>query len=288
MIQEIEEMQGFRFYLLQSKEFAALIDEFDRSVFDIIVKVGKYIKSRQGDDIEIEQKEKKDFVSEVDKISGKAITDALRRLKPGLHIVEEEQGVIEGRGMRAYVDPLDGTTNFIYGLSDYGVSIALAGELIERAYIYLPAYNELFFAKLDAGAFLISTINYAVRELRVKEADKIDDCLAFLSRSQIIDEALGKIFDKLSSSLRKHSVATARCYGTGVVGACRAAQSGKAVFLQPKSEDVQCAIILLMQEAGLKVCDFDGNPAAPESKNLVACSEQLYKEVRKKILGKGG
>jgi myo-inositol-1(or 4)-monophosphatase len=53
------------------------------------------------------------------------------------------------------IDPLDGTYNYIYGFPNFGVSIALAkGEKVQLGVIYLPHFNDIYFAERGLGAFL--------------------------------------------------------------------------------------------------------------------------------------
>src|SRR5205807_1115234 len=53
------------------------------------------------------------------------------------------------------VDPLDGTTNFLHGIPQFAVSIALQREdTIVAGVIYNPANDELYTAERGKGAFL--------------------------------------------------------------------------------------------------------------------------------------
>jgi myo-inositol-1(or 4)-monophosphatase len=66
-----------------------------------------------------------DMVSQVDREAERVIVDRLRRERPADAILAEEGSALEGTsGVRWVVDPLDGTTNFVYGYPAYAVSVA--------------------------------------------------------------------------------------------------------------------------------------------------------------------
>ena len=80
------------------------------------------------DRLTITVKGPKDFVSEVDRAAEAAIVDTLHAAYPD-HAILAEEGTAKGRNADAehvwIIDPLDGTTNFLHGLPQYCVSIAL-------------------------------------------------------------------------------------------------------------------------------------------------------------------
>lgn len=80
------------------------------------------------DVISVNEKDAKDYVTEVDRAAEQTIVAALRKAYPTHAIMGEEGGFIEGSGEGAdylwVIDPLDGTTNFIHGVPHFAVSIA--------------------------------------------------------------------------------------------------------------------------------------------------------------------
>ncbi len=53
------------------------------------------------------------------------------------------------------IDPLDGTTNFIHGMPQYAVSIALAKNgVVDQAVVFDPQPQRVLTASKGAGAFL--------------------------------------------------------------------------------------------------------------------------------------
>jgi len=95
-----------------------------------------------------------DMVSEVDRAAEELIVNHLRSARPHDAIVGEEGANDHGTsGVRWVVDPIDGTTNFLYGLHGFSVSIAaeLDGTTVAGV-VHIPMHHETFTAALGHGA----------------------------------------------------------------------------------------------------------------------------------------
>ena len=95
-----------------------------------------------------------DMVTEMDRASEALIEDLLLGARPDDGILGEEGASRSGTsGVRWVVDPLDGTTNYLYGFPGFNVSIAaeLDGEVVAGA-VYDVVRDELFSAHLAGGA----------------------------------------------------------------------------------------------------------------------------------------
>jgi myo-inositol-1(or 4)-monophosphatase len=128
------------------------------SVIVLAVKTGLFLKSMLGKISEgmIETKGQMDFVTEVDKKSEKLILDELELILPEAGFIAEE-GTYTRRGTlyNWIVDPLDGTTNFIHGVSPFSISIALMeNEELVIGVIYDPIREECFSACKNGPAIL--------------------------------------------------------------------------------------------------------------------------------------
>ncbi len=97
-----------------------------------------------------------DVVSEADFASQDFIINELSRSFPGVKVICEENYSEENflDGDVFLVDPLDGSLNYVHGYTFYSVSIArLENGRVVEGVVYLPEYNEIFYAELSAGAF---------------------------------------------------------------------------------------------------------------------------------------
>src|SRR6218665_1232881 len=121
------------------------------------------------DALNVVQKERMDYASEVDADAEKAIVKELRRAYPDYGVLGEEGGHQPGRQGRLQwvIDPLDGTSNSLRGFPHYCVSIALVdnGEPTD-AVIFDPLRNELFTASRGGGAVL--------NDRKIRVADRKD------------------------------------------------------------------------------------------------------------------
>ena len=97
-----------------------------------------------------------DLVSDADRAADTLVVGRIRSAFPTDAIVSEEGGRVEGRSDRTwYVDPLDGTINYLYGMPHWSVSIACAdADGAVAGVVYDPVRDELFSAGRGAGATL--------------------------------------------------------------------------------------------------------------------------------------
>jgi len=117
---------------------------------------GKILLDGFGKIKRVDTKGIRDLVSNVDIASEKKIIETIKTRYPDHNILcEESDSHITNSDYKWIIDPLDGTHNYIYGLSTYGVSIALEykGELV-LGVIYVPYSNEMFWAERGKGAYL--------------------------------------------------------------------------------------------------------------------------------------
>jgi myo-inositol-1(or 4)-monophosphatase len=96
------------------------------------------------------------MVSDADRAAEEAIVALLRRERPDDALVAEEGASASGgSGRRWVVDPLDGTTNFLYGIPQWAVSVAVEDEDGGLAgVVFAPVAGELFRAERGGGAEL--------------------------------------------------------------------------------------------------------------------------------------
>ncbi|MCF8370900.1 MAG: inositol monophosphatase [Bacteroidales bacterium] len=121
----------------------------------------------------VETKGLHDFVSYVDKEAEKNLVEELKKIVPEAgFIVEEGTETKQGEHFNWIVDPLDGTTNFIHGLSPFAISIALMeGDEIVVGVVYEVSLDECFYAWNGSTAFLNG------KQIKVSEAKAVKDSL---------------------------------------------------------------------------------------------------------------
>lgn len=96
-----------------------------------------------------------DMVTEMDRASERLIASALRAARPDDAVLGEEGTSSSGStGVRWVVDPLDGTTNYLYGFPTWAVSIAaeVDGSAVVGV-VHDPVHGETFTAVRGEGAW---------------------------------------------------------------------------------------------------------------------------------------
>lgn len=122
-------------------------------------KAARAIKRDFGEveNLQVSRKGPSDFVTQVDIKSERILRDELSRTRPHYGFVMEESGVVEGldKTHRWFVDPLDGTTNFLHGVPHFAISVGLEreGHLVAGV-VYNPITDDLFTAEKGRGAWL--------------------------------------------------------------------------------------------------------------------------------------
>ena len=97
-----------------------------------------------------------DVVSEADLAAERAIRALIAERRPGDAVLGEEGGETqEGEGLRWIVDPLDGTVNFLFGLPQWCVSVAVHDDEGGLAgVVFDPLRDELFAGERGGDATL--------------------------------------------------------------------------------------------------------------------------------------
>lgn len=97
-----------------------------------------------------------DPVTEADRVAEAIVVDGIAAARPDDAIIGEEGTERAGTsGLAWHVDPIDGTTNYLYGIPAYSVSVAVAaGGSMLCGTVFNPVSGELFEATRGAGATL--------------------------------------------------------------------------------------------------------------------------------------
>ena len=241
-------------------------------------KAGKSLSRDFGEvqNLQVSVKGPSDYVSQADRKAEKIVKDELLKARPTYGFVGEESDEIKGTdgAHRWIVDPLDGTTNFLHGIPQFAVSIALErnGEIV-AAVVFNPATDELYTAEKGGGAFLND------RRLRVAARKELSDAVVICGVPHLGRGNHGKFLVELrhvmgevagvrrfgSASLDLAYIAAGRCDGFWEVGLA--------------AWDI-AAGILLIKEAGGWVSDFDGKTNMLETGSVVAGNEYIHKALQ--------
>lgn len=110
-------------------------------------------KMRSPEKLKIEEKGFNDYVSDADRAAEQAVIATVQKHYPGHAFLAEESGVTGDSDHVWIIDPLDGTTNYLYGFPGFNVSIAAdIDDLVVASAVYDVVRDELFSAHLGGGA----------------------------------------------------------------------------------------------------------------------------------------
>ncbi|HMG66502.1 MAG TPA: inositol monophosphatase family protein [Chitinophagaceae bacterium] len=214
------------------------------------------------------------LVTEADHASERAILDVIRKEFPGHYILSEEVGkIVQDSKYKWIIDPIDGTVNFAHGIPLCCVSIAIEyeGEIILAA-VYNPILNELFFAEKGKGALLND------KKIQVSEKKEIaTSCLVTGFPYTYLDMPNGplQIFEKL---IRKGI--PVRRLGSAATDLCWVAAGRFDGFYEHKLEAWDSAGgYLIVEEAGGKVTDFNGDKFSPYQPHVLATNGKIHDEM---------
>lgn len=132
--------------------------EFERAACEAAREAGKVLMRsfRRAQGFEIETKGLHDFVTEADHAAEEAAVGHIKARFPDHRVMSEEGAPrTAAASFRWVIDPLDGTTNFIHGVTPFSVSVALEHEasLLAGA-VHDPYHDETFHAVRGGGAKL--------------------------------------------------------------------------------------------------------------------------------------
>lgn len=134
------------------------LEQIGNKACGIVLTVGQFIReqSYKIHEIKVEEKEVNSLVSYVDKSAEQQLVNELGKLVPDAgFLTEEDTEDITGKAYEWIIDPLDGTTNFLYGIPVFSISVALRHEeQLVLGIVYEISRDELFYAHKDSRTFL--------------------------------------------------------------------------------------------------------------------------------------
>ena len=214
------------------------------------IEAGSVILNYYNADYEIQEKGYHNPVTTADHEADTRLKEILLNARPDYGWLSEE--TVDSRERlekeRVWVvDPLDGTKEFIEGVPHFVVSIALVENGQPTiGILYNPVTGETFTAKQDEGAYLNGEPIHCIAK------EKMSEMVILNSRSETrrgLWEPYAGVFGELRGI---GSVA----YKLGLTAA---GQADIFASLRPKNEWDICAGTCIIQEAGGKVIDLNGN-----------------------------
>ena len=228
-------------------------------------------------DLRVEAKPDRTFVTEVDRAIEVMIRERLADAFPDHGIVGEEYGVESaGAAVRWYVDPIDGTHNFIRGVPLFGTLLAVErdGEL-QAGVLSAPALRERWWAHRGGGAWARHLGSEAPERIRVSGVTAVADA-QFLYGSGHDIESSGRapgFRGLLGRVWRERGFGDFWGYALIAEGA---AEAMVEVDLSPWDA---AAPFILVEEAGGRATDLEGRRRI-DSRTFLSSNGRLHDEIR--------
>jgi myo-inositol-1(or 4)-monophosphatase len=244
-------------------------------------------RTRAGE-LRIEEKAASDdLVSQADRDAERAVRAILHQHRPGDGVLGEEGGSTTGRSaLQWIVDPIDGTTNYLYGRPDWAVSVAVTriadGRLLAAA-VAEPVLGRLTGARLGGGicgggaqaggwgmlAGRVPELRHAIIELNLGRGDQ--------------KAHAGRMLDALVPRVRD-----VRRGGSAASALAQLATGRADAVWAPGLQPWDCAAgILLANEAGYVVGDLTAPSQGtwPPSGDVLAAPPALWEPLRALLAG---
>lgn len=214
------------------------------------------------------------LVTEADHAAEKAIMDTIREQFPEHFILSEESGeMATASEFKWIIDPIDGTVNYAHGIPVCCVSIGVEqnGKMILGA-VFNPLTEEFFFAEKGKG----STLNGETINVSDKKT-VMDSCLVTGFPYTYLDMKNGplEVFERL---IRKG--VPVRRLGSAALDLCWVAAGRFDGFYEHKLNPWDSAAgSLIVEEAGGKLTDFEGNDYSIYQERILATNGNIHAEM---------
>lgn len=261
-----------------------MLSAFGKNLEDIVGRAGKMI-SKEGLTYNVYEKPgTANYVTDADRAVQDFLIKELSALVKGAHFVCEEneysRNSIE-KGTTFIIDPIDGTSNFLFGMNFSAVSVGAAEDgVLQAGAVYNPFTDEMFCAERGRGSFLNG------KKISLKDMP-LEKGLLATDTSPYNPELRDKSF-ALQKALSYHAM-DIRNLGSAALSICFAACGRCAAYYSFRlyAWDYAAAQIILT-EAGGKACTLKGESAALAKTTTYLAGapsavEEILKEAEKLI-----
>lgn len=238
---------------------------------------GKLVLKGFNKKYKISYKKLREPVTEYDRKSERIISRILREKFPDHKIIGEEYGTQEGKNKKSdfcwYIDPIDGTKNYIRKVPLFVVSIGLAykGEFI-LGVIYAPALNEVYYAEKGKGAYLNN------KKIKVSDTRSIIDSMIGVGwgrNKKLVREGM-RLNTKIGLSARR-----LRSYGSTALMLGYLASGSVDAYLRNYTRMVDIAAgFVIAKEAGAKLTRLNGRPWKIGDPDFLISNKKLHSKIK--------
>ena len=179
-----------------------------------------------------------------------------------------------------YIDPIDGTTNFIHGIPHLAISIGVYEKNVGfMGVVYNPILDEMFYAKKDHGAYLNG------KKIKVSAQNKLQQSL-IATGFPYVKVNKGAEYEWVMQNLGTllPNIRDIRRLGAAALDLCYLAQGKVDGFyeIDLKPWDVAAGMLILKEAEGI-YSDASGKDYIFGTKTIVASNKKIHKELLEKL-----
>lgn len=258
------------------------LEECKNFIFQLIEESSAVMKAKCGRVTTETKASRIDFVTEADRAVEKLLFEKIRQRFPDHRLIGEEsfEGKVDFTDDPTWIiDPIDGTTNFVHSFPFTCTSIALTvNKTVVLGVIAAPFLDKVYHAVKGGGSYCNG------EKISVRSCDSLEDALVITEMgSNRSEEFLNLYLKNLASILWKcHGH---RSLGSAALNCCMLASGHVDCYFE---FGLRCwdmaAGALIIQEAGGRVIDPDGDPFNIMRRRILATGNpMLATELSKKL-----
>jgi len=240
---------------------------------EVLLRFWRQLESKQ-----IQEKGHGDLVTAADLAAEETIAEFLQSEMPEAALVSEEGTEHRAAGAVWYVDPLDGTTNFVQQFPVFAVSVGLADSADRRearlrcGAVLNPVSGDIFYGARGRGSFL------GLRQLRLSGKEDLGDAVIATGFPRRYHEELPSYLREFDVIFRRSRAI--RRAGAAALDLCWTAQGIFDGFWEHRLSPWDIAAgALIVEEAGGLCTDFSGTRTFLESGNILGAPPAIHRQL---------
>lgn len=240
---------------------------------EVLLRFWRQLESKQ-----IQEKGRGDLVTAADLAAEETIAEFLQSEMPEAALVSEEGTEHRAAGAVWYVDPLDGTTNFVQQFPVFAVSVGLVDSADRRearlrcGVVFNPVSGDIFYGARGQGSFL------GLRQLRVSGKEDLGDAVIATGFPRRYHEELPSYLREFDAIFRRSRAI--RRAGSAALDLCWTAQGIFDGFWEHRLSPWDIAAgALIVEEAGGLCTDFSGQRTFLESGNILGAPPAIHRHL---------
>lgn len=245
-----------------------------KQISDIVLEAGEIVKTGFNSNKNIKYKGEVDLVTEYDVKTEEFLKEKLQKLFPDFKIIGEESNNNTNEYPNEnviFIDPIDGTTNFVHGVPFVAVSVGVITEK-EGKYgvVYNPILDELYSAETGMGAYCNGT------QIKVSSTPSLINSLIATGFPYKKDNL--PYLMKVLEQVLLHSRGIRRA-GAASLDLCYTARGIYDLYYETRLKPWDMAGgLIIVREAGGIVTKLDGRYHEMDSDSLIASNGLLHVE----------